>query len=75
MSKRVKEVKTNTSDLRQDITSMQLTAEPMPKTSEEKNSVLARTPTMVCSSSAVVCIIDAVTPESNVAIVVMSTYL
>ena len=47
----------------------------MLKTSEEKKNVLAATPAFVPTSDAVVCIIEAVTAEKNVAIVVMSKYL
>lgn len=59
-------------DLLQDMTNRLLTAEPMLKTSEEKKNVFASTPTAVPASPAVVCIMDAVTPDRKVATVVMS---
>lgn len=68
------ETDTNTVDRLNAITSRLFTADPMLKTREEKRKVLAATPARVSKSGAVVCIIEAVTPESNVAIVVKSTY-
>lgn len=52
-----------------------LTAEPMLKTRDEKKNVFAATPVAVSEADAVTCIIDAVTPDKKVAIVVMSKYL
>ena len=66
---------TYTTDLIHDITSKLFTADAMLKTSEEKKNVFAATPAFVSTSNAVVWIIEAVTAEKNVAIVVMSKYL
>lgn len=67
-------VGTNTTDLRHDITRRLFTAEPILKTRDEKKNVFAATPAAVSTSDTVACIIDAVTPDKNVAMVVISKY-
>lgn len=47
----------------------------MLNTREEKKNVFAATPAFVLTSETVVCIMDAVTAEKKVAIVVTSKYL